>query len=303
MANIILIFLCLGLGVLLKHKRILPIETPVVLNQFVVYISLPAMTLHYIPNIILDSKVIYPIGVAWIGFGLSFLIFATLGKFLNWSRTLIGCMILMSGLGNTSYVGIPVVEALYGKEGLETLMMVDQPGSFVVLSTVGIAVATAYSSGTPSLNLIAKKIFYFPPFLVFVLTIIMNLMGIKFPDTLDEVFEKLALTVTPLALVSVGYQLKIEMKGNLWKYTSMGLIYQLIIWPAVIYILYILIVGQSGTSIQVCVIEAAMAPMITAAIITSAYGLEPKLSNMMVGVGIPLSFLTIALWYWIIHLV
>ena len=47
--------------------------------------------------------------------------------------------------------------------------------------------------------------------------------------------------------------------------------------------------------------EAAMAPMITAVILASAYGLKPKLAGMMIGVGIPLSFATIAIWYYILN--
>jgi len=43
-----------------------------------------------------------------------------------------------------------------------------------------------------------------------------------------------------------------------------------------------------------------MAPMITGAILASNYGLKPKLSSMMVGVGIPLSFLSLAFWYYIL---
>jgi predicted permease len=44
-----------------------------------------------------------------------------------------------------------------------------------------------------------------------------------------------------------------------------------------------------------------MAPMITGAILASSYGLKPKLSSMMVGVGIPLSFLTLLFWYFILN--
>lgn len=40
--------------------------------------------------------------------------------------------------------------------------------------------------------------------------------------------------------------------------------------------------------------------MITGAILASSYGLKPKLSSMMVGIGIPLSFITLAIWFWIL---
>jgi predicted permease len=51
-----------------------------------------------------------------------------------------------------------IIEALYGEEGLKTAILVDQPGSFVVLSTLGILVATIYSSGNWFSN--CQKIFF-----------------------------------------------------------------------------------------------------------------------------------------------
>jgi predicted permease len=57
---------------------------------------------------------------------------------------LTGCLILTAGLGNTSFLGFPIIEALYGQEGMKTAILVDQPGTFVVLSTLGIIVATMY---------------------------------------------------------------------------------------------------------------------------------------------------------------
>jgi predicted permease len=60
-------------------------------------------------------------------------------------------------------LGFPLL--LYGEEGLKTAILVDQPGSFVVLSTLGM-VATIYSSGNPNGFQIAKR-FFFPPFITF----------------------------------------------------------------------------------------------------------------------------------------
>lgn len=40
--------------------------------------------------------------------------------------------------------------------------------------------------------------------------------------------------------------------------------------------------------------------MITGAILAQNYGLKPELSNMMVGYGIPISFITIGIWYYFI---
>jgi predicted permease len=261
------------------------------------------MALYYLPKVEISSKLLFPLGVAWIGFAVAALLFIGLSKFFKWSRSLTGCLILTAGLGNTSFVGIPVIEALYGKEGLKTLILVDLPGTFMVLSTLGILVAATYSRGKTDLQEIGLKILKFPPFLAFCVGLVFALFGFQFPEEINTVFGKLALTVTPLALVSVGYQLKIEKKSKHWKFLILGLSYQLLIWPAVIFGLYKFVFHQSGLAFEVSVMEAAMAPMITAAIVSSSYGLKPKLSSMMVGIGIPISFITLAFWYWILQLI
>jgi predicted permease len=55
--------------------------------------------------------------------------------------------------------------------------------------------------------------------------------------------------------------------------------------------------------IEVSIMEAAMAPMITASILASTHGLKPRLSSMMIGYGIPLSFITLTVWYFILRFI
>jgi predicted permease len=64
----------------------------------------------------------------------------------------------------------------------------------------------------------------------------------------------------------------------------------------IIYFLY-LILGVPREIFQVALLESAMAPMITASILAASYGLHPRLASLMVGVGVPVSFLTLSLWY------
>lgn len=300
MSNILLLFLCLFLGFILKRGKLFPENGHIALNAFVLNISLSALSLYYIPKIEISSEVVFPIAVAWIGVILAIVFFGFLGKILGWNKTIVGALIMCAGFGNTSFVGIPVIEALYGKEGLKTLLLVDQPGSFVALSTIGIGVCNYYAQGKNSFGQIFKKIIQFPPFLAFSLAIIMNVMQIDFPSIIEEVLEKLSATTVPLALVSVGSQLTYQKELQEKIPLFWGLIYKLIIYPLVIFVLYFLIFGKRGSAMEISVLEAAMAPMITSALMASAHGLQPKLCNLMIGVGIPLSFLTLAVWYGIL---
>ena len=302
MENILLVFCCLVLGLALQKVRDFPAFGYKALNQFIIYVALPGLALFYIPKIALSAKLLYPLGIAWLGFICSFIFFYFLGKKFGWSRKLTGCLILTAGLGNTSFVGFPVIQALYGEEGLKTAIIVDQPGSFVVMATLGVITATIFAKGKPAAGAIFKKIVLFPPFVAFVVAAGMTLSGNDFAAALQSVFQKLGNTVVPVALVSVGLQLKIEKTSRHWNFLFLGLLFKLMITPAIFYLFYKIILGGHGLETDVSILESAMAPMITGTILASNYGLKPKLSSMMVGIGIPVSFISLAFWYWILSL-
>lgn len=303
MNNFILIFVFLFFGFILQLIKQIPKNTHKILNWIVIYICLPALALYHIPKIKWDNQLLYPIGVAWIGFIISCFFFGYLGKRLGWSRKLTGCLIICAGLGNTSFLGFPIIEALYGEEGMKTALLVDQPGSFVVLSTLGILVATVYSKGNLSGFQIAKKIAFFPPFITFCVACLMNVFQFDFSNWIQLFFKTIGSGVTPLALLSVGLQLKFEKRSMHWGFLSLGLLYKLILTPAIIFFLYVIILHQHSDAIKVSILESAMAPMITGCILASTYGLKPRLSSMMIGFGIPISFITLLFWYLILQLI
>ncbi|MCL9804971.1 AEC family transporter [Flavobacterium amniphilum] len=303
MDNILLVFVCMFLGFFLRKNPAFPPLSYKTLNQFVIYISLPSIALYYIPKLEISTKLLFPLGIAWLGFALSFVFFSVFGRLFNWSKKLTGCLIITAGLGNTSFVGFPLVEAVYGKEGLKTAIIVDQPGSFVVVSTLAILVATLFSRGKTSSSEILKKVLLFPPFIAFSFAVLLNCITMDFPEILQSVFQRLGSTVTPIALVAVGMQLDFDLKSKHWKFLSLGLFFKLFLMPAFFYTLYVLILKANGPEIQVSLFESAMAPMITGTIVASTYGLKPKLSSMMVGFGIPVSFLTLVFWYYVLKFV
>lgn len=303
MNNFILIFFFLTLGLLLQRVKAFPTNIYKVLNKIVVYFCLPAITLYHIPKIKWSNELLFPIASGWICFLLAFIFFHFLGRRFGWSNKLIGCLILTAGLSNSSFLGYPIIEALFGKKGLETAVLVDQPGTFVVVSTLGVFVAAFYSKGSPNAISIIKKVLLFPPFLTFVVACLMNVSDYQFDVTIQSVLLKTGSLVTPLALLSVGLQLQFDRRSQHWKFLRLGLFFKLILSPLIIFVLYVFIFNQHSEAIKVTLIEVAMAPMITGAILASTYGLKPRLSSMMIGFGIPISFLTIAIWYLILSFI
>ena len=295
MANIILLAVCLLAGFGLKKTGRFHLSTPVVMNSFIIHISLPALAILHIHTMRLDSSMALTASMAWLLFGCSWLLFSSAGRLFRLDRKTVGALIVVAGLGNTSFVGLPMIEAYFGRDYLGTGIIADQLGSFMVLSTLGIFVATYYSSGTVSARQMARKVLMFPPFQALVLALVLR--PVPFPGWTVTILEKLGGTLTPLALFSVGFQLQFcEMKA-IAKPLTAGLAYKLLLGPASIYLLYITLLGGTGTVVQVTIFEAAMAPMITAGIIAIDHDLKPQLVGMLVGIGIPLSFVTLHLWH------
>lgn len=299
MSNILLIFICLISGKLLTRYKILPREGYKTLNNIVIYICMPALAVLYIPQIRISSELAFPVSVMWIVFLSAVFFFLFVRKIFKLEKNTTGALILTGGLSNTAFIGFPVLLALLGEEGLKTGIVIDQAGSFFVLATGGVITGSIASKGEFSFKKIFKDIIVFPPFIGFVAGVIINLSGISLPEIVNDIFRKLGSVLIVLALVSVGMQLKIKGLNNHVRNLFIGLSYKLIIAPLIIFVLFYIVFKGKGVIIDACLLESAMSPMIMGAIMAENYGLNPKLASMMVGIGIPLSFFTIAFWYYI----
>ena len=295
MNNLLLLILCFVAGMLLKRFRRMPDNAPATLNSFIIHVSLPALTLLYIHQLKFSGDMLLTALMAWIVFGASAGFFWLAARFLKLSRATTGALMLTGGLGNTSFFGLPMVEAYYGQGGIGTAIIADQLGSFFALSVLGITVAGIYSSGRPTAAEIVKRIALFPPFISLAFALL--LIPIEYADWFTVLLKRLGDTLAPLALLSVGLQLRLghvaEHKRNL----ALGLAFKLVLAPLAILLIYVGLLGAHGQAIQVTVFEAAMPPMITAAIVAAEHELDPPLANLMVAVGLMLSFMTLTVWW------
>ena len=296
MGNIILLLFCFAAGIVLRSMGRLPENTSAALNAFVINIGLPAMALGYLNKVEIQPTLLYAALMPWIMFVVGAAILWPLCRIMNFTRQTTGCVILVGALANTSFIGIPMIEAFYGARWMSVGIVVDQLGSFVVLSVLGITVARVFADGKrPSLKDIAPRIALFPPFIATIAAVL--LLPVTYPEWLDTLLMRLAATVAPLALVSVGFQLRLSDVSGKARPLVLALSYNLVFGPLVIFGLYVGLLGAGGPVIQVTIFEAAMAPMIGAAIVAMDNDLDPPLATLLVGLGVPLSFLTLPVWH------
>lgn len=297
MANLIVLFYCFMMGIVMKRTGRFPSSTASVLNQFVINISLPALALYYVHRLEFSVSLIFPMLSSIFVFFLGAGFFLLMGKAFKLERKTVGCLMLGAGLGNTAFVGFPLVQAFYGERLMGAAVLADQ-GTFIMLSTFGIMIAAKYSSGSVSSWEIIKKVLMFPPFQALILALVLK--PLAFPDWLNDALKILGYTVTPLAIASVGFQLRLGDIKSAYGRLGIGLLYKLALAPLFVMVLYALVFGARGENVQIAVFQAAMAPMITACIIASDNDLDPPLATLLAGVGIPVSFITVTLWYYLI---
>ena len=163
MGNIVLLFACLAIGMALRKSGRAPDNAHTSLNAFIIHVSLPALTLLQIHRIALAPDLIYSVAMPWLLFAIGAGFFWILSKAMKLSGTTTGALILCGGLANTSFVGLPMIESFYGRSEMGIGILIDQLGTYLVLSTLGIAVASIYSEGANSARDIVKRVFTFPP--------------------------------------------------------------------------------------------------------------------------------------------
>lgn len=299
MTNFIVIFICFLAGWLCRKVPRFPAQSGRAFNAFVIYLSLPAMILIQFPLLLstakLEGGLFLLAAMPWIVFFSALALFTFVGRKWKWSKATTAGMILTAGLGNTSFVGFPLLEALIGPDSIRYGVVVDQFGSFLVLSLIGIPFAAARAGGRVGAKLILERVLTFPPFLSVVAAVVWYLVGLPGMDSVKPALEKVAGTLVPLALFAVGFQIQADL--SLLKRRSAplvsGLMYKLAAAPLMFFLVHLFVKSIDPEVMQVTVLQAGMAPMITAAIVANEFDLDGELANLMVAVGIPLSLLTV----------
>lgn len=269
------------------------------LNWWVLYVALPALVLVRVLALEWSMTLLWPAAAMWVVFFGAWLFIAVVGRALGWTRGEIGALVLTCGLGNTAFVGYPLIEALRGPEALGIAVVADQLGTFILLSTMGLLVAAWYAGAQVRATEMARRVLLFPAFIALLSAAALRLLAVPIAPALLEALTRLGETLTPLALFSVGLQLQLRAGAGDVGRMAIGLGWKMLLAPLLVGLL--LLAGDMSDQVRdVAVLQAAMAPMITAGILAQQYGLAPVLANRIVGYGIVLSLVSVPLLsYWL----
>ncbi|MBS7814718.1 AEC family transporter [Wohlfahrtiimonas chitiniclastica] len=301
MSGLIFIIICLGVGKLLSRLTN-PQELIRTLNLLVVRVALPALILDKIHTIHLEGDAFFPILSPWIAFIVAVGAIYAIRFFIPFSKVTTGCLILICGTSNTSFVGFPLLQAILGHDALNVAIIVDQ-SNLILLFTMGILVANLYSGTSVNFKQIFLRLLIYPPVVALILGVLLR--PIEYPEAIEYALSSFGSLLTPLTMLSIGCSLSLPRDKSMIKMISIGLIVKLIIMPLSIAIPALFIFDHilSPMTAMVTILEIGMAPMVMSVIIAADKNLDPELANFLTSIGIPVSFVTIVLWHLIIPLV
>jgi predicted permease len=298
MREIALILVCLVIGIVLRYSGRLPDNATKVLGGWVINVALPAAALRSVHQLTMLPDWWLAAATPWLGVALSLVVIVPLCRGLRWTRQRTGALLLVGGWGNTSFVGLPMIAAFAGNQWLGLGIVIDLFGSYLALSTLGLAIAAIASSGRFDWGAVMKRIITFPPFIAILVAFATN--DLERPEWLTQLFDTLAGTLTPIALAAVGYALRFDRISNRLAALGIGLGHRLFAAPLAIILVY-LAIGQANDPVaKVAMLEMAMPPMLGASIIAMDHDLEPDLVALLIGIGVPLSLLTAWAWWSVI---
>ncbi|HSH13707.1 MAG TPA: AEC family transporter, partial [Desulfurivibrionaceae bacterium] len=266
-------YLLVGMG--FKRLRTFPEQTGTVLNLFVIYLSLPALVLLKIPELTFSSQILTPVLLPWILLAVSAGLVLLLCRLFAFDQPTTGCLLLMAPLGNTSFLGIPMVGAFFGEAAIPYALLYDQFGSFLALATYGSLVLAWYGSAgaRPTPAGVVKKIAVFPPFLALILALLLRLVP-SYPAVFLDLLRALAATLVPVVMIAVGYQLNLRLSRAVLGQMGVGLTLKLVAAPLVALGLCQAL-GLEGEAVRVAIFEAGMPPMVSAGALAILADLAP----------------------------
>jgi predicted permease len=264
------------------------------LNRFVLYVSLPALVFVYMSDLTFDRHLMLPVLSAWGLYGLSAALVLVLAYRYGWERSLVGALLMSIPYGNTSFLGIPFTQAFFGTAGVPYAIVYDQLGSFLILSTFGIATLSVYGAHQTTIPQALWRIVTFPAFLALLLAL--GIDGARVPAGIMDVLGCLAATLTPAALISIGLHVRLRLESGMFTPLVWGLAIKLIVAPLVLFGVFRL-TNTTGLTAHVTLVEAGMGPMVSSTMLAIMARLRPRFVATLLGYGIVLSFLTVPMLY------
>lgn len=287
------VLVCFAVG--LVAQRVAPRAVAAVpwLDHAVLSVTLPALILAKLPELAVGADLVVPVGAAWGCVALAASLVLVGARRHGWDRRTTGALLLVTPLGNTTFLGLAMVESLLGKEELTRALAFDQLGSFLGLAVYGSFVAAHWGAGEGGWRSVAERLLRFPPFVAVVASFGLRL--VELPDGLLDALGAVGRLVAPLAMLALGLRFRVVASAHGRQAVIWCLTTKMVVLPLAVLGVALAAGVRRDPAWSASVLEAGMPPMVTAGVVAARAGLDEELATTVVGVGLLLALVTIPL--------
>ncbi|MBW4646595.1 MAG: AEC family transporter [Goleter apudmare HA4340-LM2] len=289
-----------SIGFILGRK--LPDTVPAYLGQWLFWVGVPITVVAFLRQADLSGQI-------WIAPVISYLAIF-LGAFLAWigikgqvyftnsvpQQTTQGSLLLAAMLGNTGYLGFPVILAIVGKEYFAWALFYDLLGSLIGAYGFGVALAARFGSVASNYWQITKAVLINPaPWSV---GFGLLFRQVALPNVMEFWLDKLAWSGVALSLVLIGMRLSQLRSWQSLPQAGMSLAIKMLLVPLLLSRTLPLF-GITGVAAQVMILQMAMPPAFATLIFAETFNLDRDLAVTALAAGVIILLLTLPVWLWV----
>lgn len=234
LSSLIMIFLLILPGFFFKKRKILTDHQNEAVSSIVVNVTWPclvidAMQMDFSIQTLRDCG--YILIIALIIFAVIAAFSIPLSKLLKLSKTKEYIAIFMFMFGNTGFIGIPVIKALYGTDAVFFAAAIELIND-ILLFTIGMVLIQMSAGARLKVGF---RQFLNPGLIGVIIGMVLFLLDIRLPELLGGSIEMIGAATTPLTMFVIGFQLgglKLKEVTGDWKIYVICFV-KLLIVPAV----------------------------------------------------------------------
>ena len=294
LTSLVMIFLLIIPGIIFRKKDIISAAQSDGISSLAVNITWPclvvdAMQMDFSAAVLKDSGDM--MAAAMVVFAMTAVVTLVLSKLLrldNSKRYITAFMLLF---GNTGFIGIPVIRALYGTEAVFFAAILEMVND-VVIFTIGMMLIQMSAGAKLRFE---PKLFLNPGLIGVIVGLLLFLLDIRLPEVIGGAVEMVGDATTPLTMFLIGYQLGGLKAKEILKDASIYVISftKLLIVPVLALIVLRVAVGDFSLLEKVLIMSFAMPAGSVSVIFSQQYRGETAFATKTVLLSTLFSIVTI----------
>ncbi len=285
------ILLFFAAGYALKHTGRVPENLPHQLNMVAIRLVFPALILATVPFLDTSASAGLPVLAAYGCAAVAILAVVLLARLTGIDRETRCALLILTALGNTGFLGVPMLKTLAGVEPLTYAILFDQFGTFILLSSYALLVVSLQSGEKLHPGKMLIDILSFPPLLALVAAM---LLPAQWLAPVQQPLLLISKLVIPLTMLSIGMKFRFLLPRHHIGPLVAALVIKMLLLPLVV-----LAAAQTlgvDADIQLAsVFQAATPPMVTGAALLMSRNIASDLTAAILGFGTLLSFIWLPL--------